>query len=61
MDKQNSNGLSLGAVLFLIFLILKLVGAIDWSWWWVFAPLWMPLALVVLILAVVGLVDMIND
>jgi hypothetical protein len=27
------------AVLFLIFLILKLTHYIDWSWWWVFAPL----------------------
>lgn len=26
--------------LFLIFLVLKLVGVIDWSWWWVTAPLW---------------------
>jgi hypothetical protein len=27
-------------ILFLIFLTLKLVGTIDWSWWWVTAPLW---------------------
>lgn len=26
--------------LFLIFLVLKLVGVIGWSWWWVTAPLW---------------------
>ncbi|MGW5267227.1 hypothetical protein ACWEQ4_01115 [Rhodococcus sp. NPDC003994] len=25
--------------LFLVFLILKLTDTIDWSWWWVFAPL----------------------
>jgi membrane protein YdbS with pleckstrin-like domain len=30
---------------FLIFLTLKLCGVIDWSWWWVTAPLWMPFAL----------------
>lgn len=22
------------------FVVLKLIGVIDWSWWWVFAPLW---------------------
>lgn len=27
-------------ILFLIFLTLKLVGTIDWSWWLVFAPLY---------------------
>jgi hypothetical protein len=26
----------------LMFTILKLVGVIDWSWWWVTAPLWVP-------------------
>jgi len=30
---------------FLIFLSLKLCGIIDWSWWWVTAPLWIPFAL----------------
>lgn len=28
-----------------VFLILKLVHAIEWSWWLVFAPLWIPFAL----------------
>jgi membrane protein YdbS with pleckstrin-like domain len=51
-DKNNSasSGLGLGTVLFLIFLVLKLVGVIDWSWWWVTSPLWISAALTVLIL-----------
>lgn len=40
----NTNGVFL---LFLLFLGLKLGGAIQWSWWWVFAPLWAPIALAV--------------
>lgn len=36
--------------LFMLFLGLKLGGAIAWSWWWVTAPLWIPAALVVLVL-----------
>jgi hypothetical protein len=27
-------------IIFCIFLILKLCGAIAWSWWWVASPLW---------------------
>lgn len=27
-------------LLFLVFLVLKLTAVIDWSWWWVTAPLW---------------------
>lgn len=34
--------LGLGGVLFVVFLVLKLQHTIDWSWWWVTAPLWMP-------------------
>ncbi len=30
---------------FLIFLILKLTGGVDWSWWWVTAPLWIGFVL----------------
>lgn len=30
--------------LFLVFLVLKLTETIDWSWWWVLAPLWIPWA-----------------
>lgn len=33
-------GLQFHDGLFLLFLGLKLAGSIDWSWWFVFAPLW---------------------
>ena len=39
-----SSGVGLGTVLFLIFLVLKLVGVITWSWWWVTSPLWISVA-----------------
>lgn len=43
-DTSGSGGLGLCAILFLIFLVLKLCAVIDWSWWWVTAPLWGPVA-----------------
>ena len=46
-------GSGAGFVLFIVFLILKLTKTIDWSWWWVTAPLWGPLAFVVACLVVV--------
>ena len=48
-NSNTSNGVSLGTVLFLIFLMLKLTDKIDWSWWWVTSPLWAPITAVVLI------------
>jgi ABC-type antimicrobial peptide transport system permease subunit len=53
--RTGTNGLGIGTVLFLIFLTLKLaeVGPVaQWSWWWVTSPLWIPLALVGVIVAI---------
>lgn len=52
-DSGNNNyygGIGFTGALFLVFLVLKLTNYIDWSWWWVTAPLWVPFALVVVIL-----------
>ena len=35
-------------LLFLVFLTLKLTHTIAWSWWFVTAPLWAPLCLIIL-------------
>ena len=44
--------MNLMGVLFVVFLVLKLIGVIAWSWWWVTAPLWggLVLSLVVILL-----------
>lgn len=39
-SKARSGGVGFGGLLFLLFLTLKLTNVIDWSWWWVTAPLW---------------------
>ena len=38
---------SLTTILFVVFLVLKLTGNIDWSWWWVTSPLWLPIAILI--------------
>ena len=57
-----------GFLLFLVFLVLKLCKVIEWSWWWVTAPLWIPLGIAIVIvlvmLAIAGvsaIVDKISD
>lgn len=53
---NNSNntggGMGLGTILFLIFLVLKLTNYIDWSWWWVSAPLWITAILYIVIVTI---------
>lgn len=39
-------GISIFSLLTVLFVGLKLAGIINWSWWWVLAPLWGPVALV---------------
>ena len=43
-------------IIFLAFFIAKILGKIDWSWWWVFSPLWIPLAIIGGALLVVGII-----
>ena len=56
-DKSDvsSGGIGLAGVLFCIFLVLKLTGVINWSWWWVTAPLWGSF-LIFLLIMFVGLI-----
>ena len=42
-------------ILGLIFITLKLTGHITWSWLWVLSPFWLPLAIVLGILVVIGI------
>jgi len=37
----------------LVFILLKLTGAVDWAWTWVLAPLWVPIVMFCCILAIV--------
>ena len=33
---------SLLGLLGIVFIVLKLTHCIDWSWWWVLTPFWLP-------------------
>lgn len=51
-NNTSSSGIGLSGVLLIVFIVLKLVGTINWSWWWVLSPLWIDL--VIYLLVVVG-------
>lgn len=52
VSASSSGSFGLPMVLFLIFLVLKLCGVIDWSWWWVTSPLWISALIGIVIAAV---------
>lgn len=60
-NSSSSGGVGFAGLLTVAFIVLKLTHVIDWSWWWVLSPLWISLALVVAILAVVFVVAVSSD
>lgn len=57
-------GPSGGTILTIVFVLLKVFGYINWSWVWVFAPLWIGFAIFFATLAfifVVGVLGAILD
>jgi len=51
--QTQSGGIGFFGLLAIVFITLKLTGYIAWSWWWVLAPLWAPLAIVLAIFLIV--------
>jgi hypothetical protein len=45
-------------LLFLLFFALKINNIIDWNWWWVTSPLWIPLALGIFVIAILALLGL---
>lgn len=56
-DNRSGGGIGLGTLLFIIFLVLKLCGVIAWSWWWVTAPLWIPILLIIILSIIIKILD----
>lgn len=58
-SSSSSGGIGFVGVLTIVFIVLKLVGVLTWSWWWVLSPIWISflisIALVVLYIILVAL------
>jgi len=46
-SSSSSGGVGFLGLLTILFIGLKMTDYIDWSWWWVLSPLWIPIAIVV--------------
>lgn len=55
-ESNSSGGVGFTGLLTLLFIGLKLGHVIDWPWLWVLSPLWISVALALVVLAVVALV-----
>lgn len=48
---KSGKDVGLLGLLFIALVVLKLCNVIKWSWWWVTAPLWGPLAIGLIVVA----------
>lgn len=50
---SSSDGIGFTGLLTVVFITLKLMGYIDWSWWWVLSPIWIAISIWLLVLLIV--------
>jgi len=55
-NSSSSSSVSILGLLGVAFVVLKLCGVINWSWWWVTLPFWGPLAIIAVILLVAAII-----
>jgi hypothetical protein len=58
-SSSSSNGIGFTRLLTIVFIVLKLMNVIDWSWWWVVSPILFEIAIVITILFVLGVIALV--
>jgi len=49
----SSSGIGFCGLLTILFIALKLLDKINWSWWFVLSPIWIPILIVLIIILIV--------
>ena len=61
MNKENKSasngGIGFVGLLTIVFITLKLIGIINWSWLWVLSPIWISIVLAMVLVCVYFIVD----
>lgn len=52
---NSNNGIGFCGLLAIVFIVLKLMNIISWSWLWVLAPLWMPFCLIIILFMIASI------
>lgn len=60
-DKTTGGGMSLLGTLTLIFVVLKLLKIIDWSWWWILFPTWFPIVTLLAFILIALILSALSD
>ena len=60
-SSTRSGGIGFCGLLTIVFIVLKLLGKITWSWLWVLSPLWIVWAICLIILLIWGIIKLFTD
>ena len=56
-DNKSTGGIGFCGLLAILFITLKLLKIINWSWVWVLAPLWIPIIIVIIALIIMFIIS----
>lgn len=59
-NQSGNSGIGFIGLLQIAFIVLKLIGKIDWAWWWVLAPIWGTFALIIVVVLLVKAITFIS-
>ena len=60
-SNNRTGGIGFTGLLTIVFIVLKLLGVITWSWVWVLSPLWIGAALTIVIILIVVFIAIIYE
>ena len=60
-NNEQTPSSGIGGMLLVAFIVLKLCDVIDWSWWWVLSPVWIPAGLAVVVMLIELMEDLFGD
>lgn len=52
-DSGNNYGIGFCGLLTIVFIVLKLIGVITWSWIWVLSPLWISWLIAIILIMII--------
>ena len=55
-NSSTTSGIGFTGLLAIVFIVLMRTDYLDWSWWWVLSPLWIPIALGIIIVGIGALI-----
>lgn len=57
MKEKASGGVGFVGLLTIVFITLKLLKVIEWSWWWVLSPIWIDIILAIVLATAIALTE----